>query len=76
MRTCIKCNKELPLGMFDDNWRHRTFVCKNCVLERQREYRKTYNAKESEMRRYLIKRVKLLEYELELTKAKLENQRD
>ena len=33
LRTCIKCKNELPLGMFDDNWRHRTFVCKDCKRE-------------------------------------------
>lgn len=38
MRTCIKCGKELPLGMFDDNWRHKVNVCKKCKKEYQREY--------------------------------------
>ncbi len=30
MRTCIKCKRELPLGMFDDNWRHKVNICKDC----------------------------------------------
>jgi len=29
-RTCIKCGRLLPVGMFDDNWHSRTFVCKDC----------------------------------------------
>ena len=39
-RKCIKCNKERPEGMFDDNWRHKVNVCIDCQSEYQKEYRK------------------------------------
>ena len=38
MRTCIKCNKQLPVSMFNDNWRHKTNICKDCHNKYQREY--------------------------------------
>ena len=40
MRTCIKCERELYEGMFDDNWRHKVNICRDCQLELKREYRK------------------------------------
>jgi len=36
---CIKCKKLLPPGMFDDNWRHNTNICKACVIRRKNEYK-------------------------------------
>lgn len=38
MRKCIKCGKEEPLGQFDDNWRHKVNVCKDCRRRHKREY--------------------------------------
>lgn len=37
MRRCIKCNRELPDGRFDDNWRHRVNVCRECMNAYQRD---------------------------------------
>lgn len=39
MRTCIKCKRELPDGMFMDYWYARTFVCKDCKISYQRGLR-------------------------------------
>ena len=39
MRKCIKCGRTLPLGQFDDNWRHNTNICKACVKSRQMSYK-------------------------------------
>ena len=39
MRKCIKCGRTLPLGQFDDNWRHNTNICKACVIRRKNEYK-------------------------------------
>ena len=30
---------ERELGMFDDNWRHNTNICKACVKSRQKSYK-------------------------------------
>lgn len=37
MRRCIKCNRELPDGRFDDNWRHRVNTCRECMNAYQRD---------------------------------------
>jgi hypothetical protein len=39
-RKCIKCGKEKPVGQFDDNWRHKVNICKQCRREYQREYQR------------------------------------
>jgi len=36
MRTCIKCKRELPLGMFRDYWYATTNICKDCRSEYNR----------------------------------------
>ena len=30
MRQCIKCGKIVPLGWFNDNWRNKSNICKDC----------------------------------------------
>lgn len=39
MRTCIKCGRELPDGMFSDYWYAKTNVCKDCKVTYQRGLR-------------------------------------
>lgn len=39
-RQCIKCDRQLPLGMFDDNWRHKVNICKDCMKSIQKAYSK------------------------------------
>ena len=61
-RKCIKCGEKHPLGMFDDNWRHKVNICKDC----QRAYAKLYRtkAKTAIRIRRLRKRIKELESEI------------
>ena len=40
MRKCIKCGDPKPLGMFNDNWRHKVNTCKDCERTKQHEYAK------------------------------------
>ena len=42
-RVCIKCGRTLPLGWFDDNWRHKSNICKDCkyYYSRHLEYPKS-----------------------------------
>lgn len=65
MRTCIKCGRELPLGMFDDNWRHKVNVCKDCKRKYQKEYER--NNKRTKLQR----RLSAITKEAEQLKARL-----
>lgn len=38
-RRCIKCREWLSLGMFDDRWYARTFICINCRSDYQKKYK-------------------------------------
>lgn len=65
MRKCIKCGRELPLGMFHDNWRHKVNVCKDCLLVYQRERKKiNRELKKERQLRAMDKRISNLEKRL------------
>ena len=52
LRKCIKCNRDLPLGQFDDNWRHKVNICKKCKSEYHREYNKKQKRRDIQNRMY------------------------
>ena len=71
MRTCIKCGRELSLGMFEDTWMYKTNECKDCKRQRTKDYRRTYFDSLVGTRRRLINKVKRLEQQLEQAKIDL-----
>ena len=71
MRTCIKCERELPDGQFDDNWRHKVHVCYECRRLQTIEYRKSYRASQLARARRLRKRIVSLEKQLEMAREDL-----
>jgi DNA-directed RNA polymerase subunit M/transcription elongation factor TFIIS len=64
LRKCIKCNRELSGGCFDDNWRHSVNVCRDCKREQQREYRKIGKGVRATRLSALEKKVEELEAEV------------
>lgn len=45
-RKCIKCSRELALGDFEDNWRHKVNVCRRCKANYQRDYQRMRRQRE------------------------------
>ena len=71
MRTCIKCKRDLSDCMFDDNWRHKVNICRDCKREWQRAYRKAQKGKRHTRLGMMDKRLLDLENVVrELQKAK------
>lgn len=65
MRECIKCNRKLPIGMFDDNWRHKVNICKDCKRNYLNLYLKNNKRFKLQQRLYTLNR------EVEEIKARL-----
>lgn len=65
MRKCIKCGRELSLGMFDDNWRHKVNICKDCKREQNRKYYQSSEKRKKKNRLYKMEnRIEELRKEL------------
>jgi hypothetical protein len=75
IRVCIKCNRELPIGMFDDTWRSKTNICKDCVRAYQREYRKEYRVRYKSRLKQLEKEIKSLNSKIEYLESRLTGQK-
>jgi hypothetical protein len=55
-RICIKCGRELPLGMFQDNVRHKVNRCNDCRNVYMKEYRQRSDRRKTQNRLYVAQK--------------------